>query len=462
MGSLLGSEVQPNSSAGYNWYNTAAQAGGTEGAISGALGNAGLNYGTGGASASFQGLPGYGGQLSPTNMGNLDVANQMWGQGNPGIAGLQGYGSQFGGSYFGGGQADSSFANDMGNIQQFGGMGGSPTTNMSLMAQYGGQAGPGTSAMSNLLQFGSAGPTGMNSIAQNGSVGSWGNQIGALANSPLLSGAGLMDNPYMSAAAGAQGGLGTIGGLGGSAAQALMAGNTPNMQGLQNIAGGQGAGGSVNQLPAWQAMIQAEQQPIAQGQAALQSQFDVGDNRFSTAFGQAAGNYAAQTAATQNAALTGAATQSMQQGLQNQLTASAQLGAQGYGGLSGLLGSGSGALSQLYGGGVSSAQQLAGLSGGAATQLSNLGYGANQTVNSNSLLGAQNLFAGQQAGTNALFNNQNASLGNFMNYSQGMQGLGANTANALGSQYNSYLGTGGQLGQQAYNLQHYLEHVFLV
>src|ERR1700685_4241317 len=133
MGSLLGQEVTPNSSAGYNWYNTAAQAGGTEGAISGALGNGGLNYGRGGGGASFQGLQGYTGQLSPTNMGSLDTATQMWGQGNPGISGLQGYGSQIQNGYFGGGQADNQFASNMSNVQQYGGIGGAPTQNMSLM-----------------------------------------------------------------------------------------------------------------------------------------------------------------------------------------------------------------------------------------------------------------------------------------------------------------------------------------
>lgn len=65
----------------------------------------------------------------------------------------------------------------------------------------------------------------------------------------------------------------------------------------------QGGGSPFNAMPAWEAMVAAQQRGIDQGLAQLQEQFGASGNRFSTAFGSAAGDYMNQAKLDQNALL---------------------------------------------------------------------------------------------------------------------------------------------------------------
>lgn len=101
---------------------------------------------------------------------------------------------------------------------------------------------------------------------------------------------------------------------------------------LQNIAGGGGAGMPVNQMPAWQSMVNAQNYNIQTGADQLAEQFNGMGGLFGTAYGSAQGQYQQQARVGQNAQLTQAQMQAMQQAQQNQLTASQQLSGQQFGG----------------------------------------------------------------------------------------------------------------------------------
>lgn len=182
---------------------------------------------------------------------------------------------------------------------------------------------------------------------------------------------------------------------------------------LSNIAGGQGAGSPIDQMPAWQSMVQAQQRNINQGANQLAEQFNNGGGLFSTAYGGAASDYQTQARLGQNAMLTQASTQAMQQANQNQFGAAQQLSGQGYGALG---------------------------------QLANQGYGA-------SMLSAQ---MGGQAAMNQANNSANATMNMWNGQNQAaMQGLGYGMQAGLGmgNLYNQNQGMGMQLGQQQYNTQ---------
>lgn len=91
---------------------------------------------------------------------------------------------------------------------------------------------------------------------------------------------------------------------------------------LQNLSQ---TGEPIDQLPAWQAMVNAEQQNIQQNEANLKEQFASTGGLSGSEFGNALSNYEQGTTATQNAALTQAETQAQQQAVQNQLSASTTL-----------------------------------------------------------------------------------------------------------------------------------------
>ncbi len=113
----------------------------------------------------------------------------------------------------------------------------------------------------------------------------------------------------------------------------------PSMQGflggqdlgtLRNLA--QTGGGSVDQLPAWNAMVQAQQRNIDRNMAQLEESMNASGNRFSTSFGNAANDYLTQTTRDQNASLLAAQTQALEQMLGRQMTAAGQAGQLGLAG----------------------------------------------------------------------------------------------------------------------------------
>lgn len=90
-------------------------------------------------------------------------------------------------------------------------------------------------------------------------------------------------------------------------------------------------GGTMNQMvntgdptdvgPAWQAMLQAEQQNIQKNEAQLQEHFSAAGNLVGSPYGTAEAQYQSQTAADQNAQLTQAQQQAQEQAKGRMLTA---------------------------------------------------------------------------------------------------------------------------------------------
>lgn len=301
--------------------------------------------------SGLRGVPGYGGPLSP-NVGST-MLPQVWGGWQGAAPGTDQTlaGTAFGqaaaaGAYGAQNPYGGAFGPQFGSIMNYGGVGGAPTQ-----------------AMQNLQNTGVAGGGGvpLALLAQGGSA---------------------LTNPL---------------------SQTFM-GAAPTQAGLnQMLATG---GGPINQLPAWQAMVGAQQRNIQEGAANLAEQFGTSDNRFSSSYGTAMTDYLTQTQLGQNALLgqmTATAGENAQQRL---LSAAGTLGQMGYG----------------------AGGQMAGIGAGAASQLGGLSAGA-----------AQNLFG-----------NQNAQLGNFMTYGLGQgqlaQGFNQQGLAGAGQMANIY-GQNLQLGQ---------------
>lgn len=200
---------------------------------------------------------------------------------------------------------------------------------------------------------------------------------------------------------------------------------------LQDIASGQGAGQAVNQTPAWNAMVGAQQYNIQQGADSLAEQFNNGGGLFSTAYGNAAGQYQQQATLGQNAQLTAATTAAQQQAMQNQMGAAGQLSSQGYGALGQLSNQGYNAASQMSSQQYGAAQQAAGYQYGAASQNSSQGAtaglaGINQQLQlqqmgltggyQQGMLGQSNLQTGNTLGNSQLTANQNQLTGAYQNW----------------------------------------------
>lgn len=174
---------------------------------------------------------------------------------------------------------------------------------------------------------------------------------------------------------------------------------------LQAIAGGQGAGAPVNQQPAWQSMIDAQNYNIHQGGDALAEQFNNGGGLFSTAYGGAQGLYQEQARVGQNAQLTAAQTQAMQAANQNQMGAAQQLSSQGYGAMGQLS-------NQAFQGGLAQMQNQTNLQG---LQLQGLGLDS-QNAYQQGQLGQQNLQTGNTLGNSQLLANQNQLTSAYQNW----------------------------------------------
>jgi hypothetical protein len=98
---------------------------------------------------------------------------------------------------------------------------------------------------------------------------------------------------------------------------------------LRNYA--QTGGGSIDQLPAWNAMVEAQQRNIDRNMAQLEESMNASGNRFSTSFGNAANDYLTQTTRDQNAQLLAAQTQALEQMQGRRMTAAGQAGQLGLG-----------------------------------------------------------------------------------------------------------------------------------
>lgn len=255
--------------------------------------------------------------------------------------------------------------------------------------------------------------------------------------------------------------------------QALLSGNTPNSDALKSIVAG--GGNPIDQMPAWDAMVKAQQRNIDTGQARLNAQFDVSGNRFSNAFGTASTDYQNQSILDQNALLaqmTAQAGEGAQGRLLNAGTALAGFGQQGLttgagigaGAAQGLAGLGAQAAGQLsgqdfqsimqqYGISADMAKYMAGGADTAASQLAGLGAAGSNAIYGGSMAGANALFGGENQAAQSMYGAQNSTLPAFMNYLMGSQQQGLGAASDLSQLWNANLQTGAGIGQQQYTDQ---------
>jgi hypothetical protein len=222
------------------------------------------------------------------------------------------------------------------------------------------------------------------------------------------------------------------------------------MQGLQGILAGRG--NPIDQTPAWQAMVAAQQRNIDEGRAALQAQFDVSGNRFSTAFGTAATDYENQARLNQNALLGQMTAQAGENAQQRMLSAAGQLGQFGYGAGSQLSSQDFQSQMQQYNAALQAAMAMGQGADVAGSQLAGFGaQGANALLGA-SMAGAQGLFGAENQAAQSMFGAQNAMTPQYMQYLLGSQQQGLQGAADLSNLWNQNLGMGAQLGGQQYNL----------
>lgn len=107
--------------------------------------------------------------------------------------------------------------------------------------------------------------------------------------------------------------------------QDFYSGKETSLPGASSILDLAKTGTPIDQLPAWQAMIEAQQRNIKQNEAGLREQFASLGNLRGSPFGQAEADYRMQTAKDQNAALLQATAQAQEAAQGRRLTASGGL-----------------------------------------------------------------------------------------------------------------------------------------
>lgn len=254
--------------------------------------------------------------------------------------------------------------------------------------------------------------------------------------------------------------------------QQLANGKGPNQDALQSMISGKG--NPINQTPAWDAMVAAQQHNIGEGQARLNEQFNVGGGRFSTAFGTAAADYNNQAVLDQNsllAQMTAQAGESAQGRLLNAGSTLAGLGQQGLSTAAGISSGAAGQLGQLgfqgasqlsnqdfqsimqqYGISADMAKYMAGGADQASSQLAGYGAGASNAIYGGSLAGANSLFGAENNAAQSMFGAQNSLFPSFMNNALQTQQQGLGAAGDLSNLWNANLQTGSQIGQQQYGI----------
>lgn len=208
---------------------------------------------------------------------------------------------------------------------------------------------------------------------------------------------------------------------------------------LQNIAANLGM--PVNALPAWQAMIDAQQRQQGRGFANLQASFAGSGNRFSTDFGNAATDYWTQAMKDQNSLLGQMTYQSLNDAMGRNLQASSLLGQQGFQGASQL--SNQGFQSQMQGGQYGFLAQQGDLNRQlqAALQFGQMGYGAASQIQQGAIQGAT-----------GLFNTENAAAMSEIQRQLVLQQLGIGSAQTASQLWQSNLGLGNTIGQGQYGI----------
>lgn len=231
---------------------------------------------------------------------------------------------------------------------------------------------------------------------------------------------------------------------------------------LNNIA--QNAGYAADATPAWQAMIASQDRQNQTNAANLAEKYNVSGNRFSSAFGSGMSDYWSQIGASQNAQLTQATLQEQDAARQRELTASGQLGQQGYGAMSQLSSQNfqQSQLSQqqqlqaamaMMGYGTQAAGQINQASAGATTSMNEAAIMAALGLNQNAFNATQQLNQNSASGANTMNQTEIQAAMAYVQQQLALQGMGMTGANNLSSAWNQNLQTGSQLGQQQYTAQ---------
>lgn len=218
-----------------------------------------------------------------------------------------------------------------------------------------------------------------------------------------------------------------------------LAGGVGDTNYLHNFAANNGL--PTDALPAWQAMVDAQQRNQQQRFADLTSAFGVSGNRFSTAFGDAAADYWNQAGRDQNALLGQMSLASMEAGRGRQFGAAQQLGSQAFQGASQLSSQDFQSLMQQMGMNFGAAQGLFGSGTNAAAQLAQLGA-----------QGAMALLGGSITGTQGLYGTEVGGMNNEIQRQLMLQQLGLGAAGNLSNLWQQNLNLGGQLGGQQYGI----------
>lgn len=222
-----------------------------------------------------------------------------------------------------------------------------------------------------------------------------------------------------------------------SDASAWLANIAPDYGYLQQFASESGMPTDV--LPAWDAMVAAQQRNIDRKFADLQEAFNVTGNRFSTPFGQAAVDYQTQAALDQNSLLAQMALGSMESGRNRQFSAANQLANLAYGGIS----------------------QLSGQDFQSAMNQMNQSYNLANQMYGGSVQGANALQNAAMQAAMGLYGNETGAGMTEVQRQLGLLGLGLDQANTLSNLWQRNLGTGLQLGMGQYSIgQDQIDRVF--
>lgn len=229
-----------------------------------------------------------------------------------------------------------------------------------------------------------------------------------------------------------------------SAADQWLADLAPDVGYLQGIASG--AGYPTDVTPAWQSMLESQQENIDRTAADLNEYFNVSGNRFSSSFGKGMSDFYEQTTRDQNAMLGQMTLQSQEAARNRELAAASGLASGSYGGVSQLssqafqstmtrMNQQFQAASQMYGTQEAARQT-------AAQTLASLGAQGAMALLSGSIAGAENLFGAE---TQAVFTEIARQLQ--------LQGMTSQMPGELSQLWQQNLQTGAGLGGMQYGLQ---------
>lgn len=189
-------------------------------------------------------------------------------------------------------------------------------------------------------------------------------------------------------------------------------------------------GQAINQMPAWQAMVDAQQRNMDRRYADLMESFNVSGNRVSTPFGQAAVDFQTQAGLDQNALLSQMTAQALEQAMGRQYGAANTLGQMANQGISQL--SGQDFQNDMW-------------------QMNHL-YNLASQMYGGSVQGANALNSQAMQAANQLYGTETGAGQNEIQRQMALLQLGLGGANDLSRLWMQNLGLGSALGQQQYGI----------